>query len=150
MTASLPTVQKKKKKEKRHPELPVRWEMCGSFFSSAILNSSPTVPSLQLGPQMFKSLSNNFLYVMTPQVQFLSGQKKSRVRSQLLLSYKKKTPTLQYSIMALDISLVLFFQNPKIVTTWVEGHPLLHLHSLSVWAVLYLEQLWFHPAGAAI
>lgn len=38
--------------------------------------------------------------------------------------------------MALDISLVLFFQNPKTVTTWVEGDPLLHLHSLSIWAVL--------------
>lgn len=61
--------------------------MCGSFFSSAALSSSPTVPCLQLGPQMLKSLSNNFLYVVMPQVQFPLGQKKSSVSSQLLLSY---------------------------------------------------------------
>lgn len=105
--------------------------MRGSFFSSAVLNSSPTVASLQLGPQMCKSFSNNFLCVLTPQEQFLSGQKKPRVSSQLLLSYTKETkPDLQCSIIALGISLVLFFQNPRSITAQVEGDSLLRLHSL--------------------
>lgn len=57
------------------------------FFTSAVLNSSPTVPFFQLALQVFKSLPNNFHCVTSTQVQFFQVEE---IQGELLTQKKKK------------------------------------------------------------